>query len=517
MKRPLAIALALGLIMGTVACSPTEEPPPVAETGGVLNIAILSEAAHFDPHLTTLDLARTVHRTIYEPLLTVDANRNIVPDLAESYEVADDGLSITFVIRDGVAFHNGDPVTPSDVIASMERWQRLAASPEVIETATFTEVDATTVRMDLQFPSALAVAGLANTLQPAVIMPKSVVDAAGDEPVRDMIGTGPFVFDELVPTQYLSVVRNEAYVPRDEPSSGLGGAKNALVDQIVFHFVSDPSTQLAGVQTGEYDVVHQMTTEFYTQVNRDDSLEPLMVDFGSHTMVLNKNPESTFSDIKMREAINTGIDSLAVEVAVFGNEDLIELDSSYALVGDGIWHSTAGSQHYNINDKEKAKELLAAAGYAGEEIVIIATNENQKIYNSALALDDQLKQMGVNSVIEVYDMATMSERMNDPSNWDIYAASGGWRTIPTSFTYLNPGWKAGPMDDRITELVAQIDSAETIEDAKATWIELQGYYWEFLPFIKLGNEKIMDVISDRVEGYSYLDSPILWGVGVTTG
>src|SRR5699024_799889 len=100
----------------------------------------------------------------------------------------------------------------------------------------------------------------------AAVMPKEVVDSAGAVGVSEFIGTGPFQFAEWKQDQYIHLTKYEDYEPVDLPADGASGKKEALVDDLYFDIVTDASTQVAGIQTGEYDIILDLPNEHYEQV-----------------------------------------------------------------------------------------------------------------------------------------------------------------------------------------------------------------------------------------------------------
>src|SRR5699024_6873757 len=177
MKRVTFLFLLL-LLVFVVACSDkksnqSSEGEKEVTTVDTLKVGINAQPVSLDIHKTANILTRNIVRHMYETLITVDEDYEIVPMLAESYQESEDGKSVTFKLREGVKFHNGDEMKAADVVASMDRW--LASTPPaqtVLGDAKFIEEDEYTVVMELEEASALALPVLARTSQQfAGIMP----------------------------------------------------------------------------------------------------------------------------------------------------------------------------------------------------------------------------------------------------------------------------------------------------------------------------------------------------------
>src|SRR5699024_10749034 len=144
-----------------------------------------------DPYLSNAIATTDIMWHVFETLLVIDSEFNIQPMLAESYEQSDDGKTVTFNLREGVLFHNGDEMTANDVVASMEHWKEAASNAGSFKEATFEAEDDYTVVMNLPEPMATALSTLSNVSsgQFAAIMPKEIVENIPDSGVEEYIGS----------------------------------------------------------------------------------------------------------------------------------------------------------------------------------------------------------------------------------------------------------------------------------------------------------------------------------------
>lgn len=496
---------------GTGTSSAEQEAPAA---GGVLNIAYPAKAATLDPHTTTNASTKDIARQIFEPLVTLNSKYEVVPMLAESYEVSEDGLSITFPLRKGVKFHNGQEMTADDVVASMEKWLKVSTQGKAnLAGATITAQDPYTVVLQLEKPSLLTLHILADTAPFPAIMPKEIIEESGVEAVKTFVGTGPFELVEWKQDQYVHLKKFNDYSARTEPSDGLGGKKEALVDEIYFHYVTDESTRVAGITTGEYDIAFSIPFDNAEQIENTPGVDSFVSEGGMTTFVFNKK-SGLFSNVKARQAVNAALNLEEILISAYRDNRYYTLDSGLALPDQTDWHSSAGSELYNQHDLEKAKQLLAESGYNGEEVTILVTRDYPDYYNAAVVAQQQLKEIGLNAKLDVYDWPTMQERRKDDKVWDFFVVGFAVRPTLHQLPFLDsradyPGWTNSP---QIDQLLDGIQSASSIAEAKPLVDQLQAKVWEELPIIKLGNRVNMAAVGEHVQGLQDVIGPILWNV-----
>lgn len=267
-----------------------------------INAAIAANPPALDPHTVNANVTGAIGIHIYEALFQMDENYEPQPVLAESYEMSDDGKEYTIKLRQGVKFHNGDEMKADDVVASMNRWMELSPKAKtLIGGSVFEKVDDYTVKLTVNEPSSDIIMVLASPIQFAAIYPKSVVDSASDEGVKEYIGTGPYKVAEWKQDQYVKLEKYEDYQPAEGESSGLAGAKNAQADTITFNIVTDTATRIAGVQNGQYDIAEDIPADQYKDLATDKNLTMDVRSGGTLNLFLNTT-EGVMADEKVRQA-----------------------------------------------------------------------------------------------------------------------------------------------------------------------------------------------------------------------
>src|SRR5690625_3855844 len=273
-------------------------------------------------------------------------------------------------------------------------------------------------------------------------MTKEVIDNAKEDGIQEYIGTGPFKFEEWKQDQYIRLVKFDDYVAQDEPTSGMVGKKEALVDNLYYHVVTDSATRLAGLLTGEYDITDSMPYDNYEQIKEANGVETHVFLDGSLNMFYNKK-EGIMADANMRKMVNAAIDSEAVMHASFADEELYLLSPSIMNPEMVTWATDAGEEVYNQGDIDRVKQLMDEFGYDGEEIRLLATRDYDYHYNAAIVVKEQLEQAGMTVELNVFDWATLLESREDPSTWDIFFTGTGYVTTPSQLLQVSSeyaGW-----------------------------------------------------------------------------
>ena len=302
---------------------------------------------------------------------------------------------------------------------------------------------------------------------------------------------------------------DEYQAPEGE-ASGLAGAKQAATPTLYFDVVTDASTRIAGVQSGEYDIAEEIPIDNYEQLAGDTSLT-LNVDKGGTLNLFLDTTEGVMANETLRQAILAALNCDDIMLAAYGNPDLYEINAGWSDPSDAQWGTDAGSEYYNQNDVEKAKELLKEAGYNNEKLVLVTTQDYPEMYNATLVVQENLKQAGINAEVETYDFSTFMEHRADPAQFDMFITSNSYNMLPIQLSVLDSGW-AGLDAPEVAEGVQKIRAAGSDEEAAAAWEELQTFLYEYGAATVLGHYTGVIAMADGVTGYNYLRFPLYWNV-----
>ncbi|MEH7342377.1 ABC transporter substrate-binding protein [Bacillus sp. JJ1532] len=481
-----------------------------------LKMAFYEEPATLDTHLVPSAAAAHIAANIFETLLTVDSNDNIQPMLADSWEMSDDGLSIIFHLREGIPFHNGKEMAAEDVVASMNRWIEISLyGQQVFGESKFEEIDQYTVKLVLEEPTSIALTVLAfGSGHFPAIMPKEIIDNAGPNGVQEYIGTGPFKMNEHRKDQYINLVKHQEYKPRSEKSDGSAGARLALVDEVYINFVKDPSTRIAGVMSGEYDISLNIPSNSVGQLENDPNINIHVEPSGNLELYFNKK-KGVFTDKNVRQAVAAGIDYDEIMQNAFYDEKYYDLTHNVMLKRqENKWNSDNGKDLFNVHDLDKAKEFLAKSSYNGEEIVILTRRDTDAMYKSTVVLQQQLEQIGIKSKLEVVDGATYRELRTDENAYDIFPVTNVPRAEPLTSPFFAQNNLGFTDSKELEAIVAEFNSKKSIEEAIPLYDDLQAWFWDYLPIIKLGDMTNINASQKNIENFKYADSMMLYNVEV---
>ena len=486
----------------------------VSQEGGELNIAYGSQPATLDSHFTTADDVRDISQNIFEPLVTLGSNLEVQPMLAESYDESEDGKTITFHLREGIQFHNGKEMKAEDVVASLERWQKMSSQAQTyLAGAEFEAEDDYTVIANIVEPNTLVMFIFADMTQFAAIMPKEVIESEGSIGVEEFIGTGPYQLEEWKQDQYIHLSKFANYQSRSEPADGLAGEKKALVNDIFFHFVKDSSTRVAGIKSGEYDIAADIPPDSAATLDADKNVENAIYANSFPVLVFNKK-SGVFSNQAARQAANAALNMEAVLKAAYGSEDYYVQDHSLVKQEQAGWYTDAGSTEYNTYDPELAKQLLDEAGYDGEEVVILTSREYDDYYNMSVVIQQQWEAVGMNVKLDVTDWGTVLERRQDENAHAAFFTKFALRPVPIQYLFLNPEWLGWTDSEELKVVMDEILYADSVEEAQQYSEKLHEIFWEYLPVIKPGNSAKITSLRNGIDGFDYIDGPILWNVSV---
>jgi peptide/nickel transport system substrate-binding protein len=412
MNRGRTLALALLVALTGLALAQTR--------GGTLVAAWAQEPVGLDPHITSAMSSYQVLENVLDTLITLDPEQNLVPSLAESWTVADDGLTVTFDLRDGVRFSNGKDLTAADVVTVFERildpetgsgnaW-RLAGVESV------TAPDDGTVVFELAAPSPALLGHLASIKALGIFDPAGIED--GSVNTRP-VGTGPFMITDYQPGTSLRLERNPHYWEEGLP----------YLDAVDIRIIGDETVRRTALVTGDIDWAFAVPPQSVEELTERDDVVVDAAAAGAYYYIGVNTREGPLADPRVRQAISFAINRENVAAAAeFGNaqvtQDPIPDSSSWAFNYEPYGH-----------DPERARELLAEAGYAdGFEIEIMPTTFIEATVRAAQVIQADLAAVGVRAEIRTLEWAEWLEEQG-AGNYDTYVCSWNGLVDPDDFFY----------------------------------------------------------------------------------
>lgn len=389
MKRRDFLQSTAIMMGGAMVFGPGMPMPALAQdtpvSGGTLIWGHSETTQNLDMHQTGTASSGRVLQNIHSSIVTVDENLNVIPGLAESFEVSPDGLTYTFKLRPNVKFHNGATMTSADVKYSFERCKDPATGAVNFEVfnnvASIDTPDDLTVVINMSAVNAPFLSRLAEN-GAGVVMPVDSGPTQGTNPM----GAGPFKFVRYEVGTVVEMARHEEYW--DGP---------AYLDGVLAREITEPTTRLTGLRTGELHMINDIPLDRVSEIEGDASLQvktwfPLNFDFVNmnHTF-------EPFQDKRVRVAFDMIIDKEALMQGALWGQGATSPSPSYPT-----------SAAYNkslvqrAQDIEGAKALLAEAGYpeGSLDIVFKVTTNYPYHVESAQILVEWFRMAGVNLTIE---------------------------------------------------------------------------------------------------------------------
>ncbi|MEF0941471.1 ABC transporter substrate-binding protein [Rhizobium sp. BR 362] len=483
------------------------------EKGGVINVATIGEPPTLDPMASTADLVGIVSQHIFETLFTFDKNWKVTPLLAESMpDISADGKTYTIKLRTGVKFHDNSDMTSEDVVASLNRWTKIASRGK--QTAAMIDsisaVDPSTVKIVLKQPYAPLLSLLAFNNSAAIVIPAK----HQEDPMTAFVGTGPYMLKERKADQYIQLVRFDGYKSRGGEADGYGGARHQYLDEIRFVPVPDANTRVEAAVAGQYDYVDSLPVESFDRLKGSTASQPVMLKpFGFPVFVFN-TANGVTKNVDIRKAVRTALSMEDMLAAAFGSTDFYSLDAAL-YPKTYVWNTDAGTNGaYNVADPEAAGALLKKAGYNGEPLRILTSRQYEFHYKMAQVAAEYLKQAGFNVDMQVVDWATLTQRRADPKLWDIYITHSPFLPEPALIGQMStssPGWWDTPARKAAVDA---FNSAVDPDKRQAAWADVQKVIYDEVPLIKIGDFNALAAKSNKLEGVEAAPWPYFWNASI---
>ena len=530
MKRALTFLLAAVMLLSLAACGgnggsnapagntpannepaapaepSTSDPAPASSGTKDFVVAMQADTTSLDPHIGSNGNSNQVLNEMYETLLTFDADTNVIPLLAKEWSVSEDGRTYSFVLNEGITFHDGEPFTAEAVRATYLRGmndQTLSLYRSVKDWEDVKVTGEYSCDIILKEPNNTFINKITQT---RIVSPKALArEDVGDYLAKNSAGTGPYILSERVDGGYTKMVRNDNY-----------WQEGPKVDSLTFKVVPEDGSRLAMLQTGEAHVAIPVPLTDTATIESDPNLV-LDVVPGITYRYVTLNTEwalpdgrKPFADKRVRQALNYAFDSEAYAKVVF---------NGYAVEPTSIF-STAILYHapqtpYKV-DLEKAKALMKEAGFEdGFDVEIIVDNTSLEQKGATFVMQ-QLSQIGVNVKLLPNESTANAELTSAPLestkvqmwyvNWGSgsYEADGSMRSILHGEKFPPDGyntafWNNAEFNQLLDDALKMGDTNQIAE----TYAKAQAIAWEECPWIFLGNDESVAAYRSNVTGLIY--------------
>ena len=522
--RPAMLAAAVPLL---AILSTAFVAPVFAET--TLRFVPQADLRNTDPIWTTAAITQTHGFMIYDQLFALDEEGRVQPQMIESHTVSEDGLAHTFTLREELRWHDGDPVTAADCVASIRRWgerdtmgQKLMGITKGIDV-----LDDRTFRLVLSRPYGLVLESFAKFDSNALFIMKAEYAGTTDAytQIKANVGSGPFRMaeDEWIPGNKVVYLKNEDYVPREEPASWFAGGKVVRVDRVEWLYIPDAATAIAALQLGEVDYIEKPETDLIPLIARDPNIavDPIPLVYQGWLQINHLHPP--FDDPRARRALLYMVHQEDYVRAIIGDPQYFRTYCGAIFLCGSPYESEAGADALRAHDPERARALLAEAGYAGEPIVLMDPTDFPVLHGAALVTAQKLREIGVNVNVQAMDWSTLTSRRAERKP----PSEGGWHIFHTWWTsgsltrpVSHPGvsgacekaWFGWPCDEELQRLSNAWALEPDPAERKRIALALQVRAYEVVPYVPYGQWRRPLAYRKSLRGLLITPTAVLWNV-----
>lgn len=501
MLKRIGLLLAFLLIASQGVASPSW----AQARGGTMRVGMDADNTTMDPHRSTAAVDRQVYNNIYGKLMDIDTKFGIVPQLAQSWEIKDGGLTYVFKLRRGVKFHDGSDFTAEIVKWNFDRMRDPAlASPRRSEIAPVKDVkvvDPYTVEITLTAPFTPFLSVL--TDRAGMMISKAAVEKFGDDYARNPVGTGPFRFVEWVKDDHLTLKRFDGYWEKGLP----------YLDEVIYRPIPDTSVRFTAMRTHQVDFMHQIHPKDVKDAKAERGLKvseiPSLWWQGIHL----NNQVAPFTNKALRQAIWYAVDRTVIQRVVYYNLGA----SAWSPFPPSMWAQDRDFTDWK-RDLARAKAKLAEGGMPnGLSFTIKGWNQPTQIQELQI-VQAQLKEIGVEMKIELLEFGKLLADLN--SN-NFVALRIGWsgRPDPDGNAHVFLHSKGGlnrvrynnpKMDELLEKARSEVDQAKR----KALYTEVTRLAAEDAPYIWLLHDPEVKVWAENVKGFEHIGDGMIRLKGV---
>lgn len=527
MKPPsiLSISRACLLALGTLMINPAASHAQ-PET---LRVVMQTGLRLMDPIMTTAYISRDHGYMIYDTLLGLDSKFQVRPQMAD-WTTSEDGLVYTFTLRDGLKWNDGSPVTSEDCIASIRRWAEVdgTGGPLMTLVEEMKPLNEKSFEIKLSQPTELILEGLSKLgARPLFIMPKKVAETPASQAITDYTGSGPyrFVNEEFQPGIKAVYEKNPDYIPRDEPADWTAGGKVVSVERVEWVTMPDQMTAVNALANGEVDYIQQLPYDLIPLLKDNPDVTVKVLDqLGSWTFFAMNPRQPPFNNKLLRQAALAAIAQKDILDAMVGNPEYSQ--PCAAIMGCGTVNGDETGKEWIIEaDKDKAKALMAEAGYNDEPVVILHPTDIALFSTQPVVIGEALRDVGFNVQLKTMDwQSAVSNLTNDKGSeeggWNIFitGASMAIAKDPFGNSMLATDGKAvtRPNIPEILDLRMQYAKAPDAEARKAITVEIQKKAMEEVAAGPLGQFQVPAAFSNRWTGFLEAPVTVFWNVRKAT-
>lgn len=468
MFKPVKVAIVSCMAVVLAACGGAKDTAQIQDT---LIVAHGSDAQTLDPHTTNDQPSSRVSVQIYSQLVEVDQDMNLMPGLATSWEQIDD-TTTQFRLREGVLFHNGEELKASDVKFTFERMIASPTVAHIVDAIKAVEViDDYTVNVMTSEPFGPLLYHLSHTA--TSILNEKAVTEAGDDYGQQPVGTGPYQFVDWSVGDRVTMEAFDDYY---------GGKPE--IQNLVYRNITEGTNRAIALETGEIDIAYDIEAIDKSTIINKSGLELIEEESLAQTFIAFNTRNAPFDNKKVRQAVGYSIhaDDI-VEAVILGAGR-----ASNSPIGPKVSGHNPDAKLYRQNH-EKARELLAEAGYPDGFTTSLWVSDSPVAIQMAQVVQAQLRQSGINMSIEVVEWGAFLDGTNRGEHqmllmsWITVTgdADYGLYALVSSNTHGGAGNRSFYSNEKIDKLLQAGRVSSDQEERRAIYAEIQEILQDELP------------------------------------
>ena len=402
-----------------------------AKYGGDLQVTAQGSIKSLDVGFAPAYVTYAVGSQVWEYPFGLDLSYNIQPQMVDRFNLSADGLTWTFTLRDNLKFHNGKTLTVDAIIGSYPRWIDGSGGgkfvDEYLAPGGLKKLDDRTWTMEFVrtiggVPEIMGWMYRGLWVFDDVMASKPAGEDASEGELSNLIGSGAYKITQWDVGNKIKIERFEDYVPRSETGSYLAGAKEAYLDSITWIEIPAEETKIAGLKTGEWDMVDGAGLDFFEPLSVYPGIAIANYPFHKSFLGISHNEPPTDKKL-VRQAILVSLDWEQL-MAGIGPADLWFLCPAIYYCNTPLETDIGADEWYSQGDIPRAKALLTEAGYAGETVFIMNPADYATIAPLGPVLKAQLEDIGMSTEMPGMDWSTLISRVYD-LGWSLFTS---WST-----------------------------------------------------------------------------------------
>jgi peptide/nickel transport system substrate-binding protein len=497
----------------------------------ILRFVAEADLKILDPVWTTAYITRNHGYLVYDTLFGTDENLRVKPQMVGGVTVSPDSMKYTFTLRDGLRWHDGQPVLSEDCVESLKRWGKKDRFGQLLmaHMGKIAPVDKKTFTLELveAFGPVLDALGKPSSNVP-FMMPARIAATPPDEQIKEIVGSGPFKFvrDEWQPGEQVVYVRNPDYIPRDEAPSGSTGGKKVYLDKVIWRYVPDPWDAADDLAAGKVDWWQDPPLDFIPKIEQDPHLRTFLFDpLGVQGWLRPNWLHPPFNNKKARQALLHMMDQGTYLGWAIGQSEYYRTCPSVFACGSPN-ATRVGAEPIIEHDLTKARQLVKESGYDGQPLVVLHITDRPFLNAAAIVTRQRLESIGFKVILKGMDWSTnlvVRARKEPPDK-------GGWNLLHTfwqaadvaspavHFGVSGAGpraWFGWPDVPQLEQLVTDWVRATDQTRRKQLADEVEKVALSEVTYVPWGEWVQPTVFRNNVRNVLKFGAPIFWNVRIT--